>query len=160
MAGPANFGASGSYFGMFDGTNAPTITYKEKGGGSATARKLQAVSATWKVALQKEVRRNPNGKKIGTTVIGGVITLSLELVVEADTVANTVAHIRPPIEMTEVVLADFISNDNTFLNGTYSYEDGASLAFTQGGQAKLNLELMQDLDADLSVITGLLTPIT
>lgn len=160
MAGPANFGASGSYFGMFDGTNAPTITYKEIGGGSATARKLIAISATWKVALRKEPRFNSNGKRIGTTVIGGTVTLSLELVVEADTIANTVAHIRPPIAMTEVVLADFISNDNTFLNGTYSYEDGASLAFTQGGQAKLTFDLTQELDADQSVITGLLTAIT
>lgn len=160
MAGPANFGASGSYFGMFDGTNAPTITYKEIGGSSASARNLQAVSATWKTVLRKEPRFNPNGKRIGTTVIGGTRTLSLELVVEADTVANTVAHILPPIEMTEVVLADFISIDNTFLNGTYSYEDGGQLALTQGGQAKLSLELTQELDADKSVITGLMTAIT
>jgi hypothetical protein len=154
MAGPANYGATGSYFGTYDGTNAPVIAYADVVSGGAAARKIIAIGVGWKTAARKVPRFDGNGKRIGTTILGYTRTVNIEAVIEADTIANSIVALRPPKEMTTIVLADFIGNDDTFLNATYVYEDGADLKLVSDNQAKLTFECMQELDADFNVISS------
>jgi hypothetical protein len=154
MAGPANYGATGSYFGIYDGTNAPVITYTDVVTGGALARKIISLSVSWKSAARKTPRFNSNGKRIGTTILGYTRTLNFECVVEADTVANGIIALRPPKEMTPIVIADLVANDDAFLNATYVYEDGAEVKLISDGQAKITFECMQELDTDFSVISS------
>lgn len=154
MAGPASYGATGSFFGIYDGTNAPTITYADVVSGGASARGIIALGVRWKTAARKVPRFDSNGKRIGTTILGYTRTLNFDCVIEAATVAAQVTALRPPKEMSTIVVADLIANDDTFLNATYAYEDGAELALISDNQAKLTFECSLELDPDFNVISS------
>lgn len=137
-------------FGTFDDTNAPTITMTV--GGTSAVAKIQAAKLEWKTASVVQPLFDGNGKPSGFNRVRSVRTLSVDAVVRADTKANARLAIRPPDDMTVVALANVIASGDTFLNGNWGYQEGASVSFSDEGEANLKFDLMQHLDSAGNVI--------
>src|SRR4051812_29320247 len=111
--------------GTFDGTTAPTITYKERGGAGATARKIKAIKVSFEDSGDDEEQTDGNGTVVGMIDKKPRDIITLECIVQADTKANAQAAIKPPTPYTTVILANFVASAFAFLNGTYAYTRGA-----------------------------------
>ena len=150
----ASFGSAGGYYGTYDGTNVPTITFKEVGGSSATARKLQIVKATWKTNPVNVQMYDGNGKPTGHIHVRNRRELDLQLRVRADNIANSKVAMRAPTDNSTIVLTDLVADDDAFLNGTYCYQGGASVAFSDEGECEISIPCYQELDSAGNVISS------
>lgn len=148
-------------FGTWDGTNAPSITYKELGGSSATARKLIAMELRFKPDATIDNINDGNGAPSGYNKRRGIWVVSGDFYVRADTKANALTAILPPIDLTTIVLDDFVGNNHALLNGTWVYKTGADVSFSEG-EAKITLEMERQFKGDGTEVTAstLLTAIS
>jgi hypothetical protein len=118
--------------GLFDGTNLPTVTYKEIGGSSATARKLKIVEVDFETGGEEEEQTDPNGTVNGLLHKKPRDIMTLGLIVQADTTANARTAIIPPIPFQQIVLANFVAASFAFLNGNWAYTLGAKVKGAEG----------------------------
>jgi hypothetical protein len=144
--------------GLFDGTNLPTITFKERGGASATARLIKAIKVSFEDAGEEEEQTDPNGTVTGFIDKKRRDTMTLECIVQADTKANALTAIKPPTRFSVITLANFIKLNFTFLNGDWAYTIGAKVEGQEGEdedwKLTIPLKVFYKPDGTLVPLTG------
>lgn len=154
--------------GLFDDTNAPTITLKNADGLGATASKIVAMKVTFTDNDDNvEENTNENGTLDGFLDKKPRVSIMLEARIKADSKANARTALKLPDPFSEVVLANFVSSTHTLLNATWVYTRGGEIELTEGedDDAKIKIPLKRYFKpdgtaVDTSVATGALKRIT
>ncbi len=141
-------------YGLFDGTNKPTITVTPPG-GSPTSLKIKAVKATVTMGSKIDRQTDANGEVTGYVRRQPIRAVSLEAVVQADTKANAVTALAPWVDLSLVVLANFVTNTETaVLNGSYVYETGMKIELGEQDEGKLTAEIYQFATSAATLLTA------
>ncbi len=135
-----------SIIGIYDGTNFPTVTLDPIGGSGAVSMDIQAVKADFESDATIIDLNDPNGQPQGFSKVRGTRKASFEFVARSrttPTVAEAVAATKPPKDMQVITLANFVKQSDALLNGDWVYKTGAKVSFTDEGEAKITMEMMQ-----------------
>lgn len=147
---------AGSLFGTWNGigdpTHPPTVTFKQRGSGTAAAaRSLQLLKATWTPETAFQRLNDGNGKPGGYNKIRTVVKFSVELVVRVaigtGALAATRSEFMPPTELSVITFANLISAAHTLMNGDFVYETGCSCDISDEGEAAMKFDCFQFYDS-------------
>jgi hypothetical protein len=141
----------GSLFGTWDTSgSAPTVTFKQRGGSSAT-RKLQLLKASWTPETTFQRLNDGNGKPSGYNKVRTWVKFSVELVVRypngTGALAGSRTEFMPPEELSVVTFANLIAAAHTLMNGDFAYETGVTCEISDEGEASLKFDCYQAYDS-------------
>lgn len=119
--------------GIDDGTNPATVNYKARGEGAAANRKIQIVKVSFDDSDNHQLQRDGNGIVDGVIEPDDMDSVSLEVMVKADSRANAIAEMNLPIKHTVVTLSDIVNNEHAFLNGVWAYHGGGRWEMAANG---------------------------
>lgn len=136
------------FTGQYDGTNRPTITWNPSGGpvgGGGVARKIKSIKLTTEPMAEIDDQTDENSACVGFVkkVKGPKRKTTVECVVQADTAANAASALTQPPDLTEIVLANFVSTTEAQANGAYVYKTGMKMELGEDDTAKLSWEMYQ-----------------
>lgn len=141
------------FFGTYDDSNEPTMTYDPMGAGTSAAAKIQIMSVEFNPDAEIDDLNDGNGNPKGYNVRRRTWTLQVEAVIRADTKANAALALHPPEEFQTIALANFLKASDTLLNGNWVYKTGARLSVSDDGEARMSIPLERKFKGDGTEVT-------
>lgn len=155
----ATYTAKVGFTGQYDGSNRPTITWNPSGGPVASggvAQKIKSIKTSTEPMAEIDEQTDENSGCVGfiKKPKGPKRKTTLECVVQADTKANAALALVAPPDLTEIVLANFISTSEAQMNGAYVYKTGMKVELGEDDTAKISVELYQYATAAATLLAA------
>jgi hypothetical protein len=141
-----------TFQGQYDGTNRPTVKWNTAGGalgGSETALYVKSIKASIEKMAEIDDQTDENGGCVGfiKKPKGPKKKATIEMIVQADTLAHAIAQLVAPPDLTEVWLENFVSLGNGTtnyvgeFNAKWVYKTGMKVDIGEDDTAKISCEL-------------------
>lgn len=107
------------------------------------AQKIKSVKIDTEKMSEIDDQTDENGTCVGFVKKpkGPTKKLSCEAIVQADTKANAALALVSPPDLTEIVLANFVSTTDAQFNGAYVYKTGMKVSLGEDDTAKISWEM-------------------